>query len=170
MKTILGFVDSEELLKQTVGCLQDAGFANESVTIVNPNGNPIAAPTSGGASGLLSWHSRRGELVRDGHTFYVQGYADARSIQPGEHLVVVRTADEHAQRAMNVLSDTGAQDVTLCKPAEQGEIKTDVALQVQDRLSTTICWSARLFGLVLVAIVLSFFIGEGLCPRNRIDS
>ena len=91
MKTVLGFADSEELLMRTGGALQDAGFASESVA-----------------------------TVRDGDArIYAQICADGRSMQPGEYLVVVRTADEHAQRAMNVLRDAGVQEVKLCPHAEQ---------------------------------------------------
>jgi hypothetical protein len=170
MKTVLGIVDSEGFLEQAIGALQDAGFASESVTIVNPDGNPNTVPTSGRDTGFLSRYTRRTELVREGDAlFYVQSCADVRSIQPGEHLVVVRTADEHAQRATNVLGNAGVQGVKLCTHAEKSEVQVDIALPIQDRLSNTLCWTARLFGLVLIGVVLSFFIGEGLIGGDMPD-
>jgi hypothetical protein len=82
-------------------------------------------------------------------------------IRRGGVLVVIRTADELAQRALDVLHQTDAQGVKICwrtsdHPEHHGLPRP------KDRLSLWSRWGARTLGLALILLVLLFFIGEGL--------
>lgn len=132
MKNVVGLVRDEGGLAQTLDRLQGAGFAAESVAV-----------------------------VRDGDARQSDCLACADSFQPGDTLLMIRTADEHAARAMDVLVGAGVQNVKLCANFQEDPQLADTPPE-RDRLSNALCWSARLFGLVLIGVVLSFFIGEGL--------
>lgn len=82
-------------------------------------------------------------------------------IRRGGALVVVRTADEHATRALEILRQTDAEGVKICwrtsdRPRYHG------LLPPKDRLSLWTRRVARGLGTALFLLVLLFFIGESL--------
>jgi hypothetical protein len=82
-------------------------------------------------------------------------------IRRGGVLVVVRTADEHAQRALNVLDQSDAQGVKICWRTSDHPQEHHPSLS-KDHLTARVRWVARALGLALIGIVLLFFIGEGV--------
>jgi hypothetical protein len=82
-------------------------------------------------------------------------------IRRGGVLVVVRTADEHVQRALDVLEQSDAQGVKICWRTSDRPKERHPPLP-KDRLTARIRWVARGLGLALIGVVLLFFIGEGI--------
>ena len=82
-------------------------------------------------------------------------------IRRGGVLVVVRTADEHAQRALDVLRQTEAQGVKICWRTSDHPMHHGLT-RPKDRFSTWMRWGARILGLAMILLVLLFFIGEGI--------
>jgi hypothetical protein len=82
-------------------------------------------------------------------------------IRRGGVLVVVRTADEHAQRALDVLGQSHAQGVKICWRTSDHPVGHHPPLP-KDHLTARVRWVARGLGLALLGIVLLFFIGEGI--------
>lgn len=89
-------------------------------------------------------------------------------IRRGGVLVVVRTADEHAQRALDVLRQTEAQGVKICwRTSDHPEYHG--LPRPKDRFFAWVRWGARVLGLALLVIVIMFLIGEGIMGGDMPD-
>jgi hypothetical protein len=82
-------------------------------------------------------------------------------IRRGGVLLVVRTADAYAQRALDLLRQTDAVGVKLCWRTSDRTEHHGLPLP-KDRLSVWTRWVARGLGLALILLVTLFFVGEGL--------
>lgn len=82
-------------------------------------------------------------------------------IRRGGVLLAVRTADEHAPRALDMLAQSGARGIKICWRTSDQPERHHPPLP-QDRLTARVRWTARGLGLSLLFLVLLFFIGEGV--------
>ncbi len=108
--------------------------------------------------GLLGFFFGLGKLEQESR-LYLAG------IGRGGVLLVVRTADEHAERAMDVLHQTDAEGVKICwrtsdHPASHG------LLPPKDRLSQWSLWLARGLGLALSCSCCSSLSAKACWARN----
>jgi hypothetical protein len=108
--------------------------------------------------GLLGVFFGVGHLEQESR-LYIMG------IRRGGVLVLVRTADEHAAHAMDMLRQTDAEGVKICWRTSDRAARHDLP-QLSDRLSTWVRWTARGVGTALLALVLAFFIGESLAGES----
>ena len=105
--------------------------------------------------GFLGLIFGMGEMEDEGRTY-------VRSIQSGGKLVMVRTADEHAQRALQSLQASDLQAVKLCTRHAPMHTELMHAHWATDRLSSRIRWTARVLSVALILAMLTYFIGAAL--------
>lgn len=83
-----------------------------------------------------------------------QGRIFLDGIRRGGVIVAVRTADEHAPRALDVLQATGGQEVHVCMhPPRHTAVHAET---MRDRLAWAMRLGARALGLALIMLVWSF--------------
>ncbi len=85
-----------------------------------------------------------------------------RGIRRGGVVVLVKTADEHAEHAMTVLRQAQAEGVKICTHGAVERMQLATVHLPENRFTATLRWTARLLGLTMLLLVLAFFIGEGL--------
>lgn len=103
--------------------------------------------------GLLGLWFGLGELEDEGRSF-------VRGIHSGGRLVMVRTADEHAQRAQRVLREADLQAVKICTSDRSIHAELGHAYWATDRLSNRIRWAARGLSVILALVVFGLFAME----------
>jgi hypothetical protein len=111
--------------------------------------------------GMLGVFFGLGDIEQEARLF-------SAGIRGGGVLVVVRTSDEHAQRALEVLGQTGAKGTKICRCTSDQPERHHPPL-AKDRLTGQVRWAARGLGLALILIVLVFFVGEGIIGGDMPD-
>lgn len=94
--------------------------------------------------------------------------AYVNGIRRGGALVVVRTADEHAAHAMDVLRQVNAEGVKVCRRTSDTAEPHGLP-RPKDRLSLWTRWAARALGTALLLLVMLLFIGEGLLGEDTLN-